>query len=106
MPAVTAKLTALVRSVGDTSLLSATRVSEPTAVPVYAASAVSKLDPHVSKATVPVPFAVQENQTEWPPAFPRICGSLLSRVALVVSPAALLLAPESACAFAKASFAG
>ena len=62
--------------------------------------------PTVSMVTGSVVGAVQRYQIECPPALPAWLGSPVSLVALALLPVTLPELPLSACALAKASFAG
>ena len=68
------------------SLLEATVVRDPTALPVYTARRVSKVLVAVSSANVPALRGVKEYQTDFPPALPAWFGSPDSLVALVLDP--------------------
>src|SRR5438105_4535518 len=67
---------------------------------------VSKLEPKVSKLTLPSAGAVQTYQIERPPWMPAWLGSPDSLVPLTFEPVTWPLAPVSSWAPANASFAG
>src|SRR4051794_28365536 len=83
-------------------------VSALTAVPVYTARTVSKLDERVSNEAVPVTpaGATHEYQTDAPLGIAACCGSPVSVVAPTFVPVTVPLVPVTDCAFAKLSFAG
>ena len=108
VPWVAAKLIWLWRLVfWVMSSLAAIWVRPFTAVPVYAASTVSKPDPVVSMVAWPVTGAVQRYQTEAPPELPAWLGSPASLVAPTLESALRATdVPLSVCAAAKALLGG
>src|SRR5204863_236519 len=67
---------------------------------------VSKALPMVSMVAWPLPGAVQDHQTEWPPALPAWLGSPVSLVAPTLVPVCVEVLPLIVMALAKLSLAG
>ena len=97
VPAATVKVMLLQRSV-PVSSLSARVVRRLTAVPEYAPSSVSKVDPWVVTRRVPDDGAVQRYHTDARPPLPPCPGSPVSRDAPTVVPETLPVAPVMSCA--------
>ena len=106
VPATALKVTLLVLSEEETSSLEAIAVSPETAEPVKTPMIVSKLLPEVDMVTLPEAGAVQNHQTEAPPAFPAFGGSPDSLVAPTFEPVTVTDEPLSTVALANMSFTG
>jgi hypothetical protein len=107
VPTTALKVTKLVKvpPSGESSFW-AMAVRPETEVPVKTPSIVSKVLPIVEMVTVPDEGAVQDHQTDAPPALPAIGGSPGSLVAPTLESVTVLLDPEMTVALLNMSFCG